>query len=350
VSRSERESAQRRGVAPERGELRQALEEARDSGDGTREDFERRAGERGVLLRANQSPSTGRMNGYSASLEGWTDAQGQQVWMPASKVHKSLRWQQLATDLAERRQEQEAAIAPVSGEREALDEQVRAGGEPGQTQEAEPIGASVDRLGPYREVIGASASAWLTAQAAQLAEAAVRADQEQLTLQRAQIALAWAQLDSRGASKTHTVQSLRAQAAARAEELQAAAADLQRQAAQQTGWRGRGQRAQLLQVAQQHTAEAESMRRDVADLTAAEQLLHQEGRHLDDWLSRHGTSVAAGLAAERELANRSQLQRTRNANFPDRPQVKRSPPTTPDRSSPDRRKSARGRDPGGQER
>jgi hypothetical protein len=93
------------------------------------------------------------------------------------------------------------------------------------------------------------------------------------------------------------------------------------------------------------------MRRDVADLTAAEQLLRREGRHLDDWLSRHGTSVAAGLAAERELANRSQLQRTRNANFPDRPQVKRSPPATPDPSSPDRRKSARrGRDPGSQER
>ncbi len=338
VSRSERESAQRRGVAPERGELRQALEEARDKGDGTREDFERRAGERGVLLRANESASTGRMNGYSASLEGWTDTHGEQVWMPASKVHKSLRWQQLATDLAQRRQEQEAAIAQMSGE-------------PEQAQEAEPIGASVDRLGPYREVIGASASAWLTAQAAQLVEDAVRADHEQLTLQRAQIVPAWAQLDSRGASQTRTVQSQRAQAAARAEELQAAAADLQRQAGQQTGWRGRGERARLLQVAQQHTAEAESMRRDVADLTAAEQLLRREGRHLDDWLSRHGTSVAAGLAAERELANRSQLQRTRNANFPDRPQVKRSPPATPDPSSPDRRKSARrGRDPGSQER
>lgn len=106
VSRSEREAAKRRDVQPERGELRHALEEARDSGDGTRADFERRARERGVLLRANESPTTGRMNGYSASLEGWKDAKGDQVWMPASKVHKSLRWKQLDVDLADRRQQQ----------------------------------------------------------------------------------------------------------------------------------------------------------------------------------------------------------------------------------------------------
>jgi len=112
VSRSEREAASRRGVAPERGQLRQALQEARDSGDGTREDFEQRAGRRGVLLRANQSPSTGRMNGYSASLEGWTDARGEQVWMPASKVHKSLRWQQLESDIADRRSQQRGAQPP----------------------------------------------------------------------------------------------------------------------------------------------------------------------------------------------------------------------------------------------
>jgi len=112
VSRSEREAAARRGVAPERGQLRQALQEARDSGDGTRGDFEHRAGRAGVLLRANQSPSTGRMNGYSASLEGWTDARGQQVWMPTSKVHKSLRWQQLESDLAERRGQQRGAQPP----------------------------------------------------------------------------------------------------------------------------------------------------------------------------------------------------------------------------------------------
>lgn len=105
VSRSEREAAERRGVAPERANLRQALEEARDSSDGTRQDFEQRAGQRGVLLRANESPSTGRMNGYSASLQDWKDSQGQQVWMPASKVHKSLRWQQLDSDLAERRRQ-----------------------------------------------------------------------------------------------------------------------------------------------------------------------------------------------------------------------------------------------------
>lgn len=81
VTRSERESAQRRQVAPERDRLRQALETARDQCDGTRAGFERQAAQNGVLLRANEA-STGRMNGYSASLQGWTDQEGEQIWMP----------------------------------------------------------------------------------------------------------------------------------------------------------------------------------------------------------------------------------------------------------------------------
>lgn len=115
VSRSERESAQRRGVPPERSHLRQALEWMRDSTNGTRKDFEARAAAAGVLLRANQSPSTGRMNGYSVSYQGWTDTHGQQIWLPASKVHRSLSWSQMAPQLAARRaQIQKPAAAKLA--------------------------------------------------------------------------------------------------------------------------------------------------------------------------------------------------------------------------------------------
>nr|AAN76286.1 unknown [Streptomyces sp. EN27] len=37
------------------------------------------------------------MNGYSFTLEGWTDGSGEQVWVGASKVARELRWAQLKT-------------------------------------------------------------------------------------------------------------------------------------------------------------------------------------------------------------------------------------------------------------
>ncbi len=78
--------------------------------DGTRKGFEAKLIELGVKFRANQA-STGKMNGYSFSLEGWTDAGGEQVWLQSSKIHKQLRWSQLEADLAERRQELKALTA-----------------------------------------------------------------------------------------------------------------------------------------------------------------------------------------------------------------------------------------------
>lgn len=59
------------------------------------------------------------MNGYSASLEGWTDQRGEQVWLPASKVHRELRWQQLREDLAERERSPQEREAGSNWRREA---------------------------------------------------------------------------------------------------------------------------------------------------------------------------------------------------------------------------------------
>jgi hypothetical protein len=108
VTKGERLSATRRHVIPERSRLQERVMHARDHCDGTRPGFESALAEVGVGFKANQA-STGRMNGYSFSLTDWTDAQGEQVWVTASQLHKSLRWAQLDKDLDARRQELKAA-------------------------------------------------------------------------------------------------------------------------------------------------------------------------------------------------------------------------------------------------
>ncbi|MFJ1717314.1 relaxase/mobilization nuclease domain-containing protein [Streptomyces sp. NPDC093108] len=103
VRNRELEAAKRRGrgpdtpVPPEREELRQIIREVRDASRGLgRDAFESGLEDAGVSFRANVA-STGRMNGYSFSLPSWTDAAGEQVWVPASKVGRDLRWAQLKT-------------------------------------------------------------------------------------------------------------------------------------------------------------------------------------------------------------------------------------------------------------
>ncbi|MFI6730910.1 relaxase/mobilization nuclease domain-containing protein [Streptomyces atratus] len=107
VRNNELEAAKRRGrgpdtpVPPEREELRQIIREVRDASRGLgRDAFESGLEDAGVSFRANVA-STGRMNGYSFSLPSWTDAVGEQVWVPASKVARDLRWAQLKTVVGE---------------------------------------------------------------------------------------------------------------------------------------------------------------------------------------------------------------------------------------------------------
>lgn len=96
VRNKELEAANRRGAAPpEREELRRIIREVRDASAGLgRAAFESGLTDAGVGYRANIA-STGRMNGYSFTLEGWVDGKEEQVWIPASKVAKDLRWAQL---------------------------------------------------------------------------------------------------------------------------------------------------------------------------------------------------------------------------------------------------------------
>lgn len=100
VRNQELEAANRRrgpdaSVPPEREELRALVREVRDAARGLgREAFESGLADAGVDFRANVA-STGRMNGYSFSLPRWTDGTGAQIWVPASKVAKDLKWAQL---------------------------------------------------------------------------------------------------------------------------------------------------------------------------------------------------------------------------------------------------------------
>lgn len=110
VTKGERQLATRREAVPERTLLQQRITHSRDHCDGTRKGFESKLTELGVKFKANQA-STGKMNGYSFSLEGWSDAGGEQVWLQSSKIHKQLRWSQLEGDLDKRRQELKSLTA-----------------------------------------------------------------------------------------------------------------------------------------------------------------------------------------------------------------------------------------------
>lgn len=99
VSTGERRQAQRTGQVPARQQLREVITAARDTtaGQGA-EAFEQALAASPlarVRFRRNESPSTGRMNGYSFHLAGHTDAQGQPVWLSASKIDRGLSWSRL---------------------------------------------------------------------------------------------------------------------------------------------------------------------------------------------------------------------------------------------------------------
>ncbi|MQS18086.1 hypothetical protein F7Q99_39410 [Streptomyces kaniharaensis] len=96
VSGQERAASQRRGAPePERLRIRRLARTARLAAAGTgREAFEAELRHLGVDFRANVA-SNGRMNGYSFSLPTWTDADGAQIWITASKAAKDLSWNRL---------------------------------------------------------------------------------------------------------------------------------------------------------------------------------------------------------------------------------------------------------------
>ncbi len=354
---------------PPRVHLRAAMEAAQAAAT-SRGEFEQLCAERGVLMRANVAPATGRMNGYSVSIEGWRDNAGEQVWLPASKVHRSLSWSKLRGRLDPDR----AATAPASSTLPAVvadgpaatlsDDAVDAG----HAGEDPASVAIADPLEELRGVIGEPASEWLRTRTNELAGRAGGADAPRLIAQQALGAAAWKQLDRPGAIETRRVQSAQVAAAKRAAGDQAAASALEKQAEQKRqggGLRGRAERRGLLQKAEQLRSQAQAAHCDVEQLASAEQQLAREGRHLNDWVKQHGEPAAAGLAAERELAARRQapaaaagrpadviadpelaeLQRLQRAAFPTSPQPT---PDAPAPARPRRTYQDRGRNDRGQ--
>ena len=59
------------------------------------------------------------MYGYSFSSPGWVARDGEQVWLPASKVGKELRWAQLGHDLEHAGAGRHSEIGRLVGDQEA---------------------------------------------------------------------------------------------------------------------------------------------------------------------------------------------------------------------------------------
>ncbi|MFE3776132.1 relaxase/mobilization nuclease domain-containing protein [Streptomyces sp. NPDC059122] len=115
VRNRELQAAQRRGVeVPEREQLRTLIRQVRDASTGLgRDAFETGLADAGINFRANEA-STGRMNGYSFTLPGWTDGAGAQVWVTASKVAKDLRWAELHRVLGDGPAPTATPVVPMS--------------------------------------------------------------------------------------------------------------------------------------------------------------------------------------------------------------------------------------------
>lgn len=93
----ERARARRRGVDAERVRLRDAMHAARAAAAGAGvAGWERALESRGVLYRAARTHD-GTVIGYRVSLPGWTDPDGEQVWLKASQVDRALSWVRIRT-------------------------------------------------------------------------------------------------------------------------------------------------------------------------------------------------------------------------------------------------------------
>jgi hypothetical protein len=161
-----------------------------------------------------------------------------------------------------------------------------------------------DPLAPRRSLLGVGRSERLAAQAATTGLRLARLTREELLLERDRAAPAWGHLDRLGARQALALERDREHAQTRAQTAEAAGAALRERAEEAARPHDRGASEQASRV-QLRIAQTE--RRDIDRLHAAEQRLHHDGRHPDDWLARHGQQAATWVAAERELATRREL-------------------------------------------
>ncbi len=88
-----------RAVDPERVRLAELMHTAQAAAAGQGLAAWHRELERaGVLWQAHVT-SSGRVSGYRVSLHGWTDRDGETVWLKASQVDRGLGWQKLRAAL-----------------------------------------------------------------------------------------------------------------------------------------------------------------------------------------------------------------------------------------------------------
>lgn len=91
ITRRERDAADRRGVVPERDQLRAKVRAAEQGSGGTREGYEAALAAAGVAYRANIA-STGRVSGYSYAIAGHRDSAGEEVFFKGSQLGKDYSW------------------------------------------------------------------------------------------------------------------------------------------------------------------------------------------------------------------------------------------------------------------
>ena len=100
LTQGEERRARRTHTVPGRAQLALAVRAAADLAAGHgREQFERELATLGVGYRLNQSPTTGRINGYSFTNPKHLDSAGQPVWFTASSIDRGLAWSKLAVHL-----------------------------------------------------------------------------------------------------------------------------------------------------------------------------------------------------------------------------------------------------------
>lgn len=149
VSKGEKESAARRQVKPERDQLRDKLDAAERTSDGTRASYEEKLTEQGVKYRANVSKTTGRVSGYSYGLDGHTASPKgelhqpqEQVWFKGSQLGRDYSWNRTQTRLDEQQKTRTANGRPPAAEnrRPAVETSVPAARTtPPETQASQPM-------------------------------------------------------------------------------------------------------------------------------------------------------------------------------------------------------------------
>jgi conjugative relaxase-like TrwC/TraI family protein len=174
-----------------------------------------------------------------------------------------------------------------------------------------------DPLRHHHTHLGPERLARITRRADELAPHAARLDDEQLETALDAAEESIVRLDPHAALELRRIERDRLHLTARTTAARERAERLEAQAEQLRGAGARRERADLLAeaAARQHDAAQDAER--LARLDTRERELHDHGRHLDDWLTAEGETLARSTAAERELTRRRERAGERATHAPD---------------------------------